>query len=110
VKEGPVVLAAVEAVANADAVGASRGDDSDVPANATAREWVHAASPLASRIYGDKCSARSWLRSRLAAFGGEEPLEVGAGSLAAVRAAEGRVAGVVDHVGRPRGVGLVAHG
>jgi len=41
-----VVLAAVEAVAKADPVWASRRHDPDVAAQAATRESVHAASPL----------------------------------------------------------------
>src|SRR5919197_2412460 len=46
VKKGPRVLAAVETVTNADPVWESRSHNSDVAAQATARESVHAASPL----------------------------------------------------------------
>jgi hypothetical protein len=46
VKEGTVMLATVETVTQADPIGSSRRDDSDVAAQATAGEAVHAASPL----------------------------------------------------------------
>src|SRR5438093_11794593 len=46
VKKGPVMLAAVETVTKADPVWESRRHNSDVAAQATARESVHAASPL----------------------------------------------------------------
>src|SRR6478752_7354404 len=46
VKECPMMLAAVETVTEADPVWASRRHKSDVAAKATARESVHAASPL----------------------------------------------------------------
>src|SRR5213079_670092 len=46
VKKGTVMLAAVETVAKADPVWESRRHNSDVAAQATARESVHAASPL----------------------------------------------------------------
>jgi hypothetical protein len=46
VKKGPMMLAAVETVTNADAIGEPRRHDSNVAAEATARESVHAASPL----------------------------------------------------------------
>src|SRR5437016_9781152 len=48
VKKGPVMLAAVETVTKADPVWESRRHNSDVAAQATARESVHAASPLKS--------------------------------------------------------------
>jgi len=41
-----VVLAAVEAVTQADPVGAPRRHDADVAAQAAAGKSVHAASPL----------------------------------------------------------------
>ena len=44
----PVVLAAVETVTKADPVGEPRRLDPNVAAQATARESVHAASPLKS--------------------------------------------------------------
>jgi hypothetical protein len=43
-----MMLAAVEAVTKADPVGASRRHQSNAAAQATARESVHAASPLNS--------------------------------------------------------------
>src|SRR5262249_25488575 len=46
VKKGPMMLAAVETVTKADPVWESRRHKSDVSAQATARESVHAASPL----------------------------------------------------------------
>src|SRR5207237_3960679 len=48
VKKGPMMLAAVETLANGDPVGESRRHNSDVAAKAAARESVHAASPLKS--------------------------------------------------------------
>jgi len=48
VKNGPMMLAAVETVTKADPVWESRRHNSDVAAKATARESVHAASPLKS--------------------------------------------------------------
>src|SRR6266550_127419 len=48
VKKGPMMLAAVETVAKSDPVWESRRHNSDVAAQATARESVHAASPLKS--------------------------------------------------------------
>src|SRR6266498_2997315 len=48
VKKGPMMLAAIETVTKADPVWESRRHDSDVAAQATARESVHAASPLKS--------------------------------------------------------------
>ena len=48
VKKGAVMLAAVEAVAKADPVWPSRRFNSDVAAQATTRESVHAPSPLKS--------------------------------------------------------------
>src|SRR5213080_2689671 len=48
VKKRPMMLAAVETVTKADPVGESRRHNSDVAAKATARESVHAASPLKS--------------------------------------------------------------
>src|SRR5919106_6819560 len=45
VKEGPMMLAAVETVTKADPVRAARRDNPDVAAQATAGESVHAASP-----------------------------------------------------------------
>src|SRR6266496_2909959 len=48
VKKGPMMLAAVETVTKADPVWESRRHNSDVAAKATARESVHAASPLKS--------------------------------------------------------------
>ena len=48
VEQGSVVLAAVEAVTKSDPVWESRRRDSDVAAQATAGEAVHAASPLRS--------------------------------------------------------------
>src|SRR6266446_1021632 len=45
VKKGPMMLAAVETVTKADPVWESRRHNSDVAAQATARESVHAASP-----------------------------------------------------------------
>src|SRR5262252_5436527 len=50
VKEGPVMLAAVETVTKADSVRQPRRNNSDVPAKATARELVHAASPLNQEV------------------------------------------------------------
>lgn len=49
VKKRPMMLAAVATVANADPVWASRRHNSDVAAQATAGESVHAASPPKSR-------------------------------------------------------------
>src|SRR5919106_5615664 len=49
VKKGPMMLAAVETVTKADPVWESRRHNSDVAAQATARESVHAASPLIKR-------------------------------------------------------------
>jgi hypothetical protein len=46
VKKGSMMLAAIEAVAKADPVWPTRRHNSDVAAQATAREPVHAASPL----------------------------------------------------------------
>src|SRR5690242_15151362 len=48
VKKGAMMLAAVETVTDADAVRAPRCHDSNVAAKATARESVHAASPIRS--------------------------------------------------------------
>src|SRR4030095_13367660 len=48
VKKGSMMLAAVETVTKADPVWESRRHNSDVAAKATARESVHAASPLKS--------------------------------------------------------------
>src|SRR5438552_9308821 len=48
VKKRPMMLAAVETVTKADPVWESRRHNSDVAAKATARESVHAASPLKS--------------------------------------------------------------
>src|SRR5262249_8572881 len=48
VEQGPVMLAAVEAVPKADPVWASRRRDSDLAAQATTGESVHAVSPLTS--------------------------------------------------------------
>src|SRR5688572_7645901 len=48
VKKGPMMLAAVETVTKADPVWESRRHNSDVAAQATAGESVHAASPLKS--------------------------------------------------------------
>src|SRR5688572_15143295 len=48
VKKGPMMLAAVETVTKADPVWESRRHNSDVAAQATAGEAVHAASPLKS--------------------------------------------------------------
>jgi hypothetical protein len=45
-KEGAMMLAAVEAMANADPARISRRDDPDVPAQATACELVHVAPPF----------------------------------------------------------------
>ncbi|SJM28405.1 hypothetical protein BQ8482_110335 [Mesorhizobium delmotii] len=45
VKKGPMMLAAVETMTNADPVWESRRHNSDVAAQATASESVHAASP-----------------------------------------------------------------
>jgi len=45
VKQRPMMLAAVEAVTNADPVGEPRGHNADIAAQATARESVHAVSP-----------------------------------------------------------------
>jgi hypothetical protein len=45
VKKGPMMLAAVETVTNADPVWESRRHNSDVAAQATAGESVHAAFP-----------------------------------------------------------------
>ena len=50
VKKGPMMLAAVETVANADPVRESRRHNSDVAAQATAGEAVNAASPLRARF------------------------------------------------------------
>tara|TARA_R100001244_G_scaffold64627_3_gene53463 strand:- start:7109 stop:7627 length:519 start_codon:yes stop_codon:yes gene_type:complete len=49
VKERPVMLAAVEAMTKTNPVWSSRRLNADVAAKATARESVHAASPLKSR-------------------------------------------------------------
>ena len=48
VKKGPMMLAAVETVTKADPVWESRRHNSDVAAQATARDLIHAASPLKS--------------------------------------------------------------
>ena len=48
VKKGPMMLAAVETVTKADPVWESRGNNSDVAAQATAGKSVHAASPQKS--------------------------------------------------------------
>src|SRR5450631_2463753 len=48
VKKGPMMFAAIETVTKADPVWESRSLNSDVAAQATARESVHAASPLKS--------------------------------------------------------------
>src|SRR5436190_22127636 len=48
VKKGPMMLSAIETVTKADPVWESRRHDSDVAAQATAGESVHAASPLKS--------------------------------------------------------------
>src|SRR5688572_18276194 len=48
VKKGPMMLAAVETVTKADPVWGPRRHNSDVAAQATAGEAVHAASPLNS--------------------------------------------------------------
>src|SRR5205814_2625604 len=48
VKQGPMMLAAVETVTKADPVWESRRHNSDVATKTTARESVHAASPLKS--------------------------------------------------------------
>src|SRR5438105_5092020 len=45
VKKGPMMLAAVETVTNADPVWDARRHNSDIAAKATARESVHPASP-----------------------------------------------------------------
>src|SRR5262245_8922019 len=50
VKQGPMMLSAVETVTKAHPVWPSRRHDSDVAAKATAGESVHAASPLESRV------------------------------------------------------------
>src|SRR5262249_41027596 len=49
VKKGPMVLAAVETVTEANPVGEPRRRNSNVAAQATARESVHAASPQSVR-------------------------------------------------------------
>jgi hypothetical protein len=49
VKEGPMMLAAVETMTKADPVWKSRRHYSDVAAQATAREPVHTAPPLMKR-------------------------------------------------------------
>src|SRR3954468_6787389 len=46
VKQGPMMLAAVETVTKADPVWQPRRHNADVAAKATARESLHAASPL----------------------------------------------------------------
>src|SRR3546814_1118546 len=48
VKQGPMMLAAVETVTKADPVWASRRHKSDVAAQAAAGESLHAAPPLGS--------------------------------------------------------------
>src|SRR5882672_12883057 len=53
VKKGPMLLAAVETVTKADPVWASRRHNSDVAAQATAGESVHAASPLKASGWND---------------------------------------------------------
>src|SRR5262249_27062781 len=61
VKKGPMMLAAVETVTKADPVWASRRHNSDVAAKATARESVHAASPLDQAVgtQGTMCGDNS---------------------------------------------------
>ena len=58
-----MMLAAVETVTKADPVWESRGHKSDVAAQATARESVHAASPLKSsgrNVYNEqRCHCRN---------------------------------------------------
>jgi hypothetical protein len=52
-----MMLAAVETVTNADPEWESRRHDSDVAAQATAGEAVHAASPFKSsgrKVYGEQ--------------------------------------------------------
>ena len=53
-KKRPMMLAAVETVTKADPVWESRRQNSNVAAQATARESVHAASPL--RSSGTSCA------------------------------------------------------
>src|SRR5437773_2156838 len=48
VKKGPMMLAAVETVTKADPIWGSRRHNSDVAAQATTGESIHAASPLKS--------------------------------------------------------------
>src|SRR5208282_5530500 len=50
VKKGPMMLAAFETVTKADPIREPRRHNSDVAAQATARESVHAASPGNNRI------------------------------------------------------------
>jgi hypothetical protein len=52
VKKRPMMLAAVEKVTKADPVWESRRHNADAAAQATARESVHAASPLKSSAQG----------------------------------------------------------
>src|SRR5437763_6596768 len=62
VKKGPVMLATVETVTKADPVWESRRHNSDVAAKATARESIHAASPLkrsGRNVYNEPRRARS---------------------------------------------------
>jgi hypothetical protein len=64
VKEGSVMLAAVEAVTKTDPVGRSRRHDSDVAAQTTAGETVQLASPLGPephrrRLFDDERHRRS---------------------------------------------------
>src|SRR5882672_1030822 len=62
-----MMLAAVETVTKADPVWESRRHNSDVAAKATARESVHAASPLKSsgrNVFPQRRSPRSLSRLR----------------------------------------------
>src|SRR3546814_4242504 len=65
VEQGPVVLAAVEAVADADTVRRPRCRESNAAAQATASESVHAASPPIRRAEccADRAGARTGART-----------------------------------------------
>src|SRR5262249_49774225 len=73
VKESSMMLAAVETVTEADPVWEARRHKSDVPAEATTRESVHAASPRLRRLASPVGPRRGAERPREA---GDEVREV----------------------------------
>jgi hypothetical protein len=73
VKKGSMMLAAVETVTKADPVWESRRHNSDVAAQATAGEAVHAASPLSLEPHPRRLSEDERHRRSLVDRSGDIP-------------------------------------